>query len=78
MIRIAALYPNVDGSHFDGSYYAGPHTALACKLLASQGRQAFTLAPASILASMGASMVRGMARLPSKANTSAIHSIGKR
>lgn len=37
MIRIAALYPNVDGSHFDGSYYAGPHTALARKLLAPQG-----------------------------------------
>lgn len=37
MIRIAALYPNVEGSRFDGAYYTGAHTAFATGLLGPHG-----------------------------------------
>ena len=37
MIRISAIYENVPGSHFDGAYYVGTHTAFATGLLAHHG-----------------------------------------
>lgn len=37
MIRIAALYPNAEGSRFDGAYYVGKHTAFAQGLLEPHG-----------------------------------------
>jgi len=42
MIRIAALYPNTEGSRFDGSYYTGQHTAFARGLLDPHGLQAIS------------------------------------
>lgn len=37
MIRITAVYPNEAGSRFDADYYAGPHQALAERLLRPHG-----------------------------------------
>jgi uncharacterized protein (TIGR02118 family) len=39
VIRISAVYPNSPGSHFNGAYYQGSHTALAMKLLGPHGLQ---------------------------------------
>jgi uncharacterized protein (TIGR02118 family) len=42
MIRIAAIYPNAQGSRFDGAYYTGRHTEFARGLLEPHGLQAIS------------------------------------
>lgn len=42
MIRIAALYPNTEGSRFDRAYYTGAHTDFARRLLEPHGLQAIS------------------------------------
>lgn len=37
MLRVSALYPNHDGSRFDGAYYVRQHRPFARQLLAPHG-----------------------------------------
>ncbi len=37
MLRVSAVYPNIEGSRFDGGYYVGRHTPFARGLLEPLG-----------------------------------------